>query len=101
MTRSRRQLVVLAVFISAVIFFLFSFRVAVVHGDSMLPTFKNGQMVLVNRLSSSGLKRGDVVLVHHGNDILIKRVARLPGETLSEREVDDFDPSVQDDFFEK
>src|SRR5204863_4532239 len=70
------------------IFLLTEFRLASVHGDSMLPTYKDGQYVLVNRLPgySSRLNRGDVVLVRANNDILIKRVYRLPGETLTRRE---------------
>ena len=60
---------------------LTSFRVTVVHGDSMLPTYQNGQMVIVNRLSR-GWKRGDVVLVEAGNEILIKRIRYLPGDLV-------------------
>ncbi len=100
MPRKRRQIFISVVFVALLAFFLTVFRVARVQGDSMLPTFKSGQMVLVSRLTGP-LKRGDVVLVHHGDDILIKRVARLPGETLTAHEAEDFDMSVQEDFFEK
>ena len=60
---------------------LTSFRVTVVHGDSMLPTYSNGQMVVVNRLSRNW-SRGDVVLVEAGNEILIKRIRYLPGDLV-------------------
>ena len=64
-----------------VFFLLTTFRVTVVHGDSMLPTYKNGQMVIVNRLNR-GVQRGDVILVEAGNEILIKRVAYLAGDLV-------------------
>ena len=81
----RRHYVFAAVFLLVLAFLLTSFRVTVVHGDSMLPSFKNGQMVIVNRLSSlhNRWQRGDVVLIEAGNDLLIKRIRFLPGEVLS------------------
>lgn len=84
----RRQIVAAVMFIVLLVFLLTEFRLASVHGDSMLPTYKDGQLVLVNRLPgySSRLSRGDVVLVRANNDILIKRVYRLPGETISRAE---------------
>src|SRR3989442_14466699 len=77
----RRQYVVAGLVIIFLVFLLITFRVTVVHGDSMLPTFRNGQMVIVNRLSR-GLNSGDVVLIEPGNEILIKRIAYLPGDQL-------------------
>jgi len=76
------------------------FRVAVVRGDSMLPSFQNGQFVLVSRLPGLGgpLKRGDVVLARSGGDVLIKRVHKLPGETLNAWEARHF--SRVADYFE-
>ena len=82
MIRPRRRHYALAAFmVVMVVFMLTSFRVTVVHGDSMLPTYKNGQMVIVNRLSRD-VRRGDVVLIEAGNEILIKRIAYLPGDVL-------------------
>src|SRR5437763_7947747 len=101
MPRKRRQIVVSIVLVAVLALSLSVFRVAKVQGDSMLPTFKSGQMVLVQTRLTGRLHRGDVVLVRHGDDILIKRVARLPGETLTAHEADDFDMGVADDFFEK
>lgn len=50
----------------------------------MLPTYRDGQMVIVNRLFAitGPLRRGDVVLVRTANDILIKRIAYLPGDVI-------------------
>jgi len=77
----RRHFVLAAVIIVILLVLLASFRVTVVHGDSMLPTYQNGQTVIVNRLSR-GWNRGDVVLVEAGNEILIKRIRYLPGDLL-------------------
>lgn len=88
MSRKRRQVIAVVVFLIVVLFFTLSFRMAVVHGDSMLPTFRDGQIVLVNRLRALGgpLQKGDVVVLEKDNDVLIKRIAFLPGETLLARD---------------
>ncbi len=86
MPHKRRHLLAAVSFVILLVFLLTEFRIAVVHGDSMLPTYKNGQMVLVNRLAGSRLKHGDVVLVKSNAEVLIKRVYRLPGEVLSLRD---------------
>jgi len=86
MPHKRRHLFAAVSFVILLVFLLTEFRIAVVHGDSMLPTYKNGQMVLVNRLPGGRVSHGDVVLVKANDEVLIKRVYRLPGETLSLRD---------------
>jgi signal peptidase I len=60
-----------------------------VTGDSMLPTYKNGQVKFVNKLAylAHDPQRGDVVAVQFvGQEVLLlKRVVALPGDTLSVR----------------
>ena len=56
-----------------------------IEGNSMLPTLKDGQYVLLTRTSSPRrpLKRGDIVVHRHpmGLDgIYVKRIIGLPGE---------------------
>lgn len=82
MSRRRRQILVLTTFCLTLAFLFMEFRVAEVHGDSMLPTFHNGQLVLVTRFHRGPWQRGDVVLAKVGDDILIKRIAALPGDTI-------------------
>lgn len=99
MVRRRRHVVFAAAFLIVLAFFWIAFSVAVVHGDSMLPTYRSGEMVLVDRLNLLGAwTRGDVVLAKANNEHLIKRVFRLPGETLTEREAQQF--RLVTDFFE-
>ena len=54
---------------------LFKFQI---KGTSMLPAFRNGEKVLVNRLSYlfRKPKAGDVVVIRHQKDI-IKRIAKV------------------------
>jgi len=83
MSRARRQAIAVGIFLVVVIIFFMTFRMAVVHGDSMLPTFRDGQLVLVSKLNGS-FGRGDVVLVDMGSEVIIKRIAYLPGEIIEE-----------------
>ncbi len=51
-----------------------------VVGESMEPTLKNGDVLIINKLSNN-YKRGDVVTFLYGDiKYLVKRVIGLPGE---------------------
>jgi signal peptidase I len=56
------------------------------HGISMLPTFGEGQLLLVNRLAYrlGTLERGDVVAItlKSQHAVLVKRIIALPGERV-------------------
>jgi signal peptidase I len=83
---ARRQLIFVCVFLVVVLFFVTTFRMGVVRGDSMKPTYENGQVVLVRRRNwfSAPLHQNDVVLLQRGREVLIKRVYRLPGEEITD-----------------
>jgi len=54
-------------------------------GSSMSPTYRNGSLNLVNRLSYTNIhapQRGDVVALNAEGELLLKRVVALPGETV-------------------
>lgn len=54
-------------------------------GDSMNPTFKNNDVILIDKLTPSfvELKRGDVISFYfEESKYLIKRIIGLPGETI-------------------
>ena len=55
-----------------------------VNGDSMDPTLKNGDLMLLNRLSYKfgSVNRFDIVVVDKGDSYIIKRVIGLPGENI-------------------
>jgi signal peptidase I len=61
------------------------FRAVRVVGNSMIPTLHAGQSVLVDRwyYRLTGLFRYDLVVVRHGGENWIKRLAGLPGDRLA------------------
>lgn len=83
---AHRQTIFVIVFLIVVVLFVFTFRLGVVRGSSMTPTYQNGQTVLVRRRNwfNVSLHRNDVVLLSQGRDVIIKRVYRLPGEELDD-----------------
>jgi len=53
-----------------------------VHGDSMWPTLKDGQ--IVDAIQQTNAKLGDIVVVKHPlkNATVIKRISRLDGDEI-------------------
>ena len=49
-----------------------------ISGNSMSPTFQNGEIVL--SLKKNDYKQGDIIAFYHGNKILIKRVIAKSGD---------------------
>jgi signal peptidase I len=63
----------------------------IVSGNSMFPTYHNGEYLIVNELIKyvGDYERGDVVILRYPNDpskYFIKRVIGLPGETVTIRD---------------
>lgn len=75
---------VIVVIMAAVFFLAIIAHKEVVVGSSMSPTFETGDEVLVNELAYGILSpaRYDVVAFKVGEQIYIKRVIGLPGETI-------------------
>jgi len=66
---------------------LFVAQPFIVSGESMVPTFQNGQYLIVDELSYhfASPKRGDVIVFRYPRDtsqFFIKRIIGLPGETV-------------------
>lgn len=99
---TKRQLMFFLVFLCVAAGFTVTFQMAVVHGKSMMPTYKDGEVVLVNRLTKgpAQLHRGDVILVHSGKDLLIKRLVYMPGDMIATRYTPAFQPSARQYFEE-
>lgn len=60
----------------------------VVSGESMVPTFHNGEYLIVDEISYilGNIKRGDVVIFRYPNDpkrFFIKRIIGLPNEKIT------------------
>ncbi len=66
---------------------LFVAQPFIVSGDSMYPTFHNGQYLIIDELSYHlrAPKRGEVIVFHYPRETkkyLIKRIIGLPGEKV-------------------
>jgi len=59
-------------------------RLLRIQGNSMHPTLLNGETYLLDQFywRSGGLRRGDLVVVRHGQEKWVKRLAGLPGDEL-------------------
>lgn len=73
-----------------------------IDGNSMLPNFKSGEMILIEKISYFGdreIKRGDVVAAKFPadpkNTRLIKRIIGLPGEFIEYRNSKFFIDSIE------
>lgn len=60
--------------------FINPYKIIVVKGDSMKPTYKSGDILLGSK--DRNFKRGDVVVLKNDfQETIIKRITFLPGET--------------------
>jgi signal peptidase I len=59
-----------------------------IRGESMLPTLRGGQLAGVNKLAYlfGPPRRGDIVDVWTGKDLMVKRIVGLPGEEVAVRD---------------
>lgn len=75
------RLFVLLLILSYVLFIRKFFRV-VVPSESMFPTIKIGDQVLVLKCSPDKLERGDIVVFSRESELYIKRLIGLPGDYI-------------------
>ena len=59
----------------------------IVSGDSMVPTLKNRELLLLNKINYqlNDIKRFDIVVIRLEDKEIIKRVVGLPGEEIMYR----------------
>src|SRR5487761_765877 len=60
------------------------FSIGVVEGSSMTPTYRPGQLFILNRhyYRDHPIRRGDVVVVHSDGHTMIKRIFGLAGDSI-------------------
>ena len=77
-----------------------------VDGSSMVPTLKNNDILILNKLARN-YKRFDIVVVRAHNAKLVKRIIGLPGESIEYKDnklyingkvIKDVTPEETDDF---
>ena len=63
------------------------YRLVWVAGDSMLPTYRSGDLLVVDKWAyrSHGPNRGDVVVARYHGGWIVKRVVGLPSEIIEVR----------------
>ncbi len=86
--RLTRLFWLLTIFGSLALFFVMNFRVVVVNGHSMEPTYREGQRLLMTNAYwlFGKIERGDVVvIITPTGERLIKRVVALPSESVPQR----------------
>lgn len=71
---------ILSVIISVVIS-LYVFRFAIVDGDSMQPTLNSNDIVAIYKMPHK-FERFDIVVIESPNELIVKRIMGLPGETV-------------------
>lgn len=61
------------------------FRLGVVWGRSMAPTYEPGEICVLDRSyePAQDMKRGDIIVFHHGDELYTKRVYGAPGSTIT------------------
>ena len=87
MMKLRRKIlwvVLVVIALTAVAYQFQPYRVFSVHGDSMFPTLKNGDWMLVDTAAYrfASVRNGDVVVLRHGDTIYVKRVVAVPGDEI-------------------
>ncbi len=62
---------------------ILTYMVSVVryHGDSMEPTLRGGQLLIINKIG--GVSEGDIVAFYYNNKVLVRRVICEGGNTIS------------------
>lgn len=80
-----KEILSYVIIIGAVILFrTFLYSPIRVTGKSMVPTLKDGNIMILNKIGYriNGLKRFDIVVIDYDKERLIKRVVGLPGEEI-------------------
>lgn len=76
---------ILSIVIGILLFFIvyFIWHPFIVSGNSMSPTFKNGDILLCSpNFNADTLMWGDVVIIQHKYQKLVKRIVAVPGDVI-------------------
>ena len=80
--QTKKEIIIyVSIFLLIIIIRTFIITPIRVNGDSMNPTLKDGEIMILNKIgySINGVERFDIVVVDYNGDKLIKRVIGLHG----------------------
>jgi len=61
----------------------FNYMLTWSRGDSMIPSYKDGQIMVMEKQSSDWQpERYDVIIAKYGDQLIVKRIVGLPGEII-------------------
>lgn len=82
MKNQYRFLINIAIIGSIVLFInVFFLQVCFVNGDSMNPTYRNGQILIAKKFDKD-IKRNDIVVINISKKTIIKRVVGIPNDKI-------------------
>jgi len=86
--RLRLWLVLGALLLGSVSLLRWRYALTLVNGDSMRPTFRTGDLLLVDKWAYRRVppQRGDIVTARYHHGLVVKRVIGLPGEEVEIRQ---------------
>lgn len=77
----------MALLAGTVVYTLANYRMATVMGDSMRPTYRQGDQLFIERIDASEIRRGDVLLIdapeHYQGRPMLRRVIGLGGDHVA------------------
>lgn len=76
--------ILMLTFLIAVLILMLRFPLMRIHGSSMEPTYREGDVVIANK--GGDFSEGDIVAFRTGEMTLVKRVIAGPGQTVDIRE---------------
>jgi signal peptidase I len=73
--------------LAAGLLFRSHYRFTIVSGDSMSPTLKTGNLLVVDvrAYDRAEPERGDIILTRYSKNLVVKRIVGLPGEEVEVR----------------
>ena len=81
--RKKVFIIPVLLFIAVVPVFKFILLIGYVPSESMEPTLKAGSYIIGSRIYGE-LKTGDIIIFEHNGKMIVKRIAAIPGEQITE-----------------
>lgn len=77
------KITVIVIFSASLLLNLFNLITPIVkyYGNSMSPTLKDGQILVVSKISK--IKSGDIIAFYYNNKVIVRRVVATPNSQLS------------------